>query len=241
MTSVFVSYIQEDSKVVSRLADVLREFLVKVWLDKESLKPGLRWQDQIRKGISEGDFFLACFSEAYVKRQKTYMNEELTLAVEELRLRPTDRAWFIPVKLTQCSVPSRSIGAGETLSSIQWIDLHSGWETGIEKLLSVIVPGSERIPKLIAQLNHQSARRRIEAIEALGTIGPLASRVAVPKLLELIQSEAKSPFGLSPLAAIHSTLDKMDYKNEDTFKSIDKVFKDKRVSRDNGMLARSKR
>ena len=85
MPTVFVSYVKEDSTVVSRIADVLRVFEVEVWLDKDSLKPGLRWQDQIRKGISEGDFFLACFSEAYVKRESTYMNEELTLAIEGLR------------------------------------------------------------------------------------------------------------------------------------------------------------
>ncbi len=51
------------------------------------------------------------------------MNEELTVAIEELRLRPTDRAWFIPVLLDDCEVPDRSIGAGETLRTLQWIKL----------------------------------------------------------------------------------------------------------------------
>src|ERR1035438_3365464 len=153
MSTVFVSYVREDLKAVSRLAEVLREFQVTVWLDKTALKPGLRWQDQIRKGISKGDFFLACFSKAYVKRQKTYMNEELTLAIEELRQRPTDRAWFIPLKLNVVEIPDRSIGAGETLRAIQWVDLHSDWTTGMENVLAVIVPGSERIPRLIAQLD----------------------------------------------------------------------------------------
>ena len=31
----------------------------------------------IRKAIESGDYFLACFSDAYVKREKTYMNSEL--------------------------------------------------------------------------------------------------------------------------------------------------------------------
>jgi len=241
MPSVFVSYVQEDCEAVSRIANTLRELEVMVWLDKESLKPGLRWQDQIRKGISEGDFFLGCFSEAYVNRQRTYMNEELTLAIEELRVRPSDRTWFIPVKLTHCEVPDRSIGAGETLRSIQWVDLHSDWSAGMEKLLSVIVPGSERIPRLIAQLDHPSARRRIEAIEILGTLGPLAAERALPKLLKLIPIESESPFGLSPLAAIHSTLDKMGHKDKAAFDSIESEFRKRKVSRDNGMFSSGKR
>ena len=205
MPSVFVSYVREDSLAVSKVGTVLREFDIGVWLDKTALKPGLRWQDQIRRAVSKGDFFLACFSKAYVKRQKTYMNEELTLAIEELRQRPTDRAWFIPLKLNRCEIPDRVIGAGETLRSIHWVDLYSDWTTGIEKLLSVMAPGSERIPRLIAQLEHKSARRRVEAIESLGRLGPLAKN-AIPKLLERIPEEEASPFGSSPLAAIAETL-----------------------------------
>jgi hypothetical protein len=240
MPIVFVSYVKEDAQAVFLIAAALREFGVTVWLDKDLLKPGLRWQEQIRQGISEGDFFLACFSEAYVNREKTYMNEELTLAIEELRLRPTDRAWFIPIKLTQCEVPERSIGAGETLRSIQWTELHSDWKTGMEKLLSVIVPGLERIPELIARLDHQSARKRIEAIQGLGRLGPLAEK-ALPKLLGRIPIEASSPVGLLPLAAIHSTLVKIGHNDEVSFKSIESVFHKKQVSMaDSAMLAKSR-
>jgi|SRR5580658_10066960 hypothetical protein len=228
MPTVFVSYVNEDSKAVTRIANVLREFGITVWLDKDSLQPARRWKDQIRKAISQGDFFLACFSEGYVNRPKTYMHVELTLAIEELQMRPTDRAWFIPVKLTECEVPDLSIGTGETLRSIQWVDLHSDWTTGMEKLLSVIVPGSERIPRLIAQLVHKSARRRIEAIEGLGRLGPL-SKMAVPKLLERIPIEKESPVGILPLAAIHSALKGIDFKDDAVYEDLGLWFKQKDV------------
>lgn len=64
------------------------------------------------------------------------MNEELTLAIDELRRRPADRAWFIPVLINKCSVPGLPIGAGERLSDIQYISLHRNWSTGIEKIIS---------------------------------------------------------------------------------------------------------
>ena len=92
---VFVSYVHDNQDVVDRLAKELSAYGIKVWLDKSDLKPGYRSKDAIREAISEGDFFVACFSESYEKRSKSYMNEELTLAIEELRQRPTERAWFI--------------------------------------------------------------------------------------------------------------------------------------------------
>jgi hypothetical protein len=223
MPSAFISYVKEDAEAVNRIATVLREFEVNVWLDKHSLKPGLRWQDQIRQGISGGDFFIACFSKAYVSRSETYMNEELTVATERLRKRARNRAWFIPVKLTACEIPDWDIGAGETLQSIQWVDIGADWTAGMESILSVIVPGSERIPRLLAQLDHESARRRVEAIEALGRIGPLA-RVAVPTLVRRIDTEESSPVGLCPLAAMHECLELLGVQDPTVYSRIQAAF-----------------
>jgi hypothetical protein len=135
---VFVSYVREDQDVVDRLGKELNAYGINVWLDKTQLGPGYRWKDEIRKAISEGDFFIACFSEAYERRAKSYMNEELTLAIEELRQRPAERAWFIPVLLSKCEVPARSIGAGETLRDIQWVEFYRNWEEGIDRIAAVM-------------------------------------------------------------------------------------------------------
>jgi hypothetical protein len=140
---VFVSYVREDRDIINRLAKELSAYGIKVWLDKTELNPGYRWKDAIREAISEGDFFIACFSEAYQRRLKSYMNEELALAIEELRQRPTDRAWFIPVLLSGCDVPARSIGAGETLRDIQWVELHRNWEDGIARIAAAIDPNAQ--------------------------------------------------------------------------------------------------
>lgn len=140
MSKVFISYMREDNEQVRRLAEELIVHGIEVWLDKDKIKPGYRWQDAIKEGISQGDFFIACFSEEYYRRSKNYMNEELVLAIGELRQRPTDHAWFIPVLLSECEIPNRSIGAGETLRSIQWVELYKDWGSGIRQILSVIKP-----------------------------------------------------------------------------------------------------
>src|ERR1041385_3515428 len=108
---IFISYVREDFKTVDRLSIQLESYGLSVWLDREMIAPGVRWRDAIRHAIRSGDLFLACFSPAYAARERAFMNEELTLAIDELRLRPVDRTWFIPVLLGGGTVPPRSISS----------------------------------------------------------------------------------------------------------------------------------
>ncbi len=137
---VFVSYVREDRDHVERLCTVLKRNGVEVWLDHDRIRPGERWQIAIRRAIEEGAFFIACFSSAYATRAKSYMNIELAIAVEELRQRPTDRAWFIPILFEGGTVPDRPIGGGETLRDIQWVDLCEDWESGVQRVMQVVRP-----------------------------------------------------------------------------------------------------
>ena len=130
------------------MVNALKASGIEVWLDREQIRPGYRWADAIREAISQGDFFIACFSKEYRERSKTYMNEELTLAIEELRQRSASQSWFIPVLLSDYQIPDRIIGAGETLRSIQWVNLYEDWDFGVKNIISVIQPISEEYPRL---------------------------------------------------------------------------------------------
>jgi hypothetical protein len=134
MPHVFLSYVRDDVKRVQRFARDLRRVGVDVWLDRERIQPGQRWRDAIRAAIKSGALFVACFSRASALRAKSYMNEELVLAMEELRLRSTDREWFIPLRLDDSEIPSRAIGGGETLHDLQWVDLAHNWQEGIASI-----------------------------------------------------------------------------------------------------------
>jgi len=70
------------------------------------------------------------------------MNEELIIAIEELRKMPHNRTWFIPVVLHDSSVPDRAIGGGETLRDIQWVKLYDDWKNGIKQIIKTINPSS---------------------------------------------------------------------------------------------------
>ena len=138
MQHVFISYMSENEDIVDRLCEELTSRGIKIWLDRNDIKLGSRWKDAIREAIREGAFFATCFSKEYNKRAKTYMNEELTIAIQELRQRPTDRIWFIPVKLNKCEIPDRNIGAGETLKDLQYVNLYENWDVGIQCILKAI-------------------------------------------------------------------------------------------------------
>ena len=121
MAHVFISYMHSNERLVQRLCNDLTDQGIRVWIDRNSISPGVRWRQAIRRAIRDGAFFIACFSKQYSERDRSYMNEELVLAIEELRLRPTDMAWFIPVKLNRCEIPDRDIGAGATLQDLQYV------------------------------------------------------------------------------------------------------------------------
>ena len=140
---VFISHVREDASAVRRLAAELGAGGVETWLARDQLPPGAWWEAAIRESIEGGMFFIACFSERSAVRERSYMNEELVIAIEELRKRPRDRAWFIPVLLSPGSLPKLDIGAGKTLHSIQYVELYGDWEQGVGRLLAAINPHAQ--------------------------------------------------------------------------------------------------
>lgn len=137
---LFISYVRADSDLVDRLVLDLQGAGYDVWLDRSHLLPGMRWRSVIKHAIDHGDYFLACFSPRYWNAT-TYMNEELVLAVDRLRLMPRDRTWFIPVMLEKCELPDHQIGPGETLAdSIQYADFTRDWAEALHRLITALGP-----------------------------------------------------------------------------------------------------
>lgn len=131
---VFVSYVRENRTDVETIVTELRKRGFDVWYDRDTLLPGTFWKDEIKSAIRSGASFVACFSAEYNARDKTYMNEELAIAIEEIRLRGNS-PWFIPARLSG-EVPDLPIGAGRSLRDIQFVDLAgSSRAAGIEAVV----------------------------------------------------------------------------------------------------------
>jgi hypothetical protein len=99
------------------------------------------------------------------------MREEVTLAIDELRLRPTERNWFIPVLLNNIKSPSLRISSAEELSDIQAVNLYDDWNTGFNRNLRVLGhdnPELSRVWNLIDIVGKPFDKERLHAIEQLG-------------------------------------------------------------------------
>ncbi|MDE0088161.1 MAG: toll/interleukin-1 receptor domain-containing protein, partial [Candidatus Poribacteria bacterium] len=122
MKHVFISYCHENKTIVDRLCQALASHDIHIWLDRDNIGPGTPWKQAIQQAIHHGDFFLACFSKEYNARDKTFMEEELSIAIEKFQQKLVDKIWFIPVKLNECEIPDIDIGGGETLRNLKYVD-----------------------------------------------------------------------------------------------------------------------
>jgi hypothetical protein len=137
---VFISYVREDSLDVDRLQQIIEATGAQVWRDTAHLWPGEDWRAKIRQAITKDVLvFLACFSRNSLARRVTYQNEELTLAVDQMRLRRPGEPWLIPVRFDDSDIPDFDIGGGRTLTSLQRADLFGdGYDLNVTKLTKAV-------------------------------------------------------------------------------------------------------
>jgi TIR domain/e3 binding domain len=163
----FISYVREDSDEVDKLQETLEAAGIRVWRDTADLWPGEDWRFKIRHAITRNSLvFIACFSSQSVRRRESYQNEELLLAIEQLRLRRPYDPWLIPVRFDDCDIPDLELGGGRTLGSINRADLFgdkrdaavnrliaailrtlSGWTTSLKATDSEELPPEQHIER----------------------------------------------------------------------------------------------
>jgi hypothetical protein len=192
MAKVFLSYVTEDLEAVRRLANDLQGHDIQPWLDRDRLNAGVRWKDEIRSAIANGDFFVACFSTEYYRRQKSFMNDELLVAIEQLRQKSPQRIWFIPVLLNDCDVPSLDIGGGRTLIDLQWVNLHLDWDAGIKQIARTIMSDElESAKRSLASLATRVTQRAFVSLHS-PNFGPASS--LANEAMERYQEERRRLF-----------------------------------------------
>lgn len=77
---VFLSYASEDLERVDALRDVLQRHGIVVWQDKQNLRAGQNWMDQVRRFIEAADYFVFVQTDKMDERKDGVYNEEVLLA-----------------------------------------------------------------------------------------------------------------------------------------------------------------
>jgi hypothetical protein len=128
--SVFISYTPEDREAARRIALNLDEAGARTWLDVNSLLPGQVWQTEIANAIRRSNLFLLLLSN-HVAGKNGYIQKEILFALDEMKKRPGDRTYIIPVRLDDSPVPT-------DFASLQWVDMFPDWSAGLEAILRAL-------------------------------------------------------------------------------------------------------
>lgn len=155
---IFISYVKEDVALARRLRDELTAFGFQIWIDEDQLKVGKRWQAEIRSAVVAGGAFIACFSSQSEQRDRSYMREEVLAAISELRRRPRDQSWFLPVILDQCDLPDIQIGPAETLLDLHYISLEHDFKRGVQRIATALRPEHQLVVDLMEEAGQDFAR-----------------------------------------------------------------------------------
>jgi TIR domain len=186
---VFISYVREDSHRVGQLQKALQAAGIPVWRDTADLWPGEDWRAKIRHAITENALvFVACFSKKSLARRRSYQNEELVLAIEQLRQRPPEDPWLIPVRFDECEIPDRDIGGGRTLASIQRADIFGDRsDEGAVRLVAAIL-------RILGRAAQEDVKGQAATAKS-ATLPPASGEADMPTVESVAQSAQPSVWG----------------------------------------------
>ena len=128
---VFIAYVKEDQAFAARLFRDLEAAGFQPWMDIRKLVAGQNWPRAIETAIEGSDFFVACFSSNSV-RKKGGFQAEIRYALDCARQVPLDEIFIVPLRLDACAVPRK------IRNELQYIDLFPDWDSGVERLVSMM-------------------------------------------------------------------------------------------------------
>ena len=123
---VFICHASENKYQASSLYERLKKEGFDPWLDKQNLRGGDRWSDEIKSVISTDiDYFLVLQSQALENKIIGYVNMEIKEALERQKYFRRGIKFIIPIQIEACS-------RLEELKDFHTIDLED--EKGFENL-----------------------------------------------------------------------------------------------------------
>lgn len=127
MPLVFFSYAREDSSVVDSIARDLRKAGVTSWLDRDNIRAGEPWMEQINTAIKQADYMLIFYSRATLSSDVVRMEYEAAFRTQ----RRVGGQRVIPVLLEKLQLPP-------DLAAIQYVDFSESYSAGMAQLLRAL-------------------------------------------------------------------------------------------------------
>lgn len=130
---IFISYGSEHRSTVKKIYDELKDKEMGVWMDDKSLIPGNRWENEIRKTITNFQIALVFLSSTSLNRDG-YLKKEIDIISQKSS--DDEKFLIIPIKLDDCMIPKQ-------LS--QWHCLNFDETIGMKALLAALEKHAEQL------------------------------------------------------------------------------------------------
>lgn len=157
MSTVFLSYSRSDSQVVDKIAKDLQREGIEIWFDRQDIKPGQNWKEQIEKALNDASFLIVFISKNSLQSRAVQL--EYRAAFENQKR--TGGTRLIPILLEKVELP-------EFLSTIQYIDFTESYYQGMQKLLNTLHTSSGPKPKEVVQVKDLAKEVAGEVAKILG-------------------------------------------------------------------------
>lgn len=134
---VFISYFHDDTDQVSELSNAIQSAGHNVWWDKgrSRLPAGAQWEFEIEEAIRSSYAFLVCLSER--AKDRSWVFRELSVAAEIQMSYSKQRAFIVPVRLSDCDIASfLRLNAGLKMN-LQYVD-YFGRNRSTNELVSTL-------------------------------------------------------------------------------------------------------
>jgi hypothetical protein len=117
---IFLSYARKDNASCRRVAKLLRDASIKIWMDEINVKVGEEWDYEVEKALKSCSALMVMLSKASVESKN--VKDELNYALNKEKL-------IFPILLEECEVPYRIAGK-------HYIDLTRNFDTNMSKCIS---------------------------------------------------------------------------------------------------------
>lgn len=92
---VFLSYRRAEKQIAKKIKKQFERRGLTVWMDESHIEPGTQWAEEIRQAIQKASYFVPIFTKAF--EPKSYMMQELDIALEDAKHRPASVQWVLPI------------------------------------------------------------------------------------------------------------------------------------------------
>lgn len=161
---VFISHAREDIQIAERLYKKLLETeIATVWLDRQSIRGGDKWKDEIKENLKKSQVLIAVFTHQYIKTDRPWINFELLEAERLFRQ-------VIPLKFDDSEIPSHF---PQYLRERQYIQFSDDFNEGFLELRNILLQKSystKRLPTAAPEENEPFLGREQELAKLHRTI-----------------------------------------------------------------------